>query len=306
MKVFLTGASGFVGGYVLGELLRAGHTVRCLVRKRGLDVDGEDREVEEFEGDITKPDSLNGAADGCDAVIHLVGIVDEKPSRGVTFEAVHHKGARAVIDEASRANVGRFILMSANGARPDGVSRYQTTKWKAEQHLIAAGFDHWTILRPSTIFGDPGEENPEFAVRMATSLIKPFPILPIFGDGSFMMQPISVEEVASAFVQALSLDAAKGRSYCVAGKERIAYTEMIDRITRALGYHAKRKIPNPIWLVRPVIHSVGRLGLLPISPDQFEMLIEGNTCDSSDFYRDFDVTYKPFTQENLEYVRRRS
>lgn len=303
MNVLLTGGTGFIGSYVLQELVRQGHTVRCLVRKREPEAkDG----VEEFEGDVTRPETLRGAADGCDAVIHLIGIIDEKPSKGVTFEAVHYEGTKVIVEEAVRAGVERFIHMSANGARPDGVSRYQTSKWKAEQFVQNADFDHWTILRPSTVFGDPGHENPEFAIRVAKTLIKPFPVLPVFGDGSFMMQPVSVEEVAAAFVQALTLDEASGKSYCVAGKERLTYSEVLDRITRAVGLKPKPKIPQPIWLVRPVIHSVGRLGLLPISPDQFEMLIEGNTCDSSDFYSDFDVTYRPFTPENLEYVRRRS
>ncbi len=305
MKILLTGGTGFVGSYVLRELLREGHTARCLVRATGRGPAVADGRVEEFAGDVTRPASLEGAAEGCDAVIHLVGIVDEKRSKGVTFDAVHDKGTRAVVDEARRAKVDRFIHMSANGARPDGVSRYQTSKWSAEQYVIHAAFERWTILRPSTIFGDPGEDNPEFAVRIARSLIKPFPVLPLFGDGSFLMQPISVEEVASAFVQSLTRDAVRGRSYCVAGEERISYKEMLDRITWALGYHTKPKIRQPIWLVRPVIHSVGRVGLLPISPDQFEMLIEGNTCDSSDFYRDFDVTYKPFIPKHLEYVRHR-
>lgn len=305
MKVFLTGGTGFVGGYVLKELLKAGHSVRCLVRNVARDLGVDDERVEKVEGDLTQSKSITGAVDGCDAVVHLVGIIEEKPSKGITFETVHDAGTRAVVEEAVHANVERFIHMSANGARENGVSRYQSTKWKAEQHVIHAGFDHWTILRPSTIFGDPGEDNPEFAVRMARSLVKPFPVLPLFGDGSFLMQPVSVEEVAAAFAQALEREAARGRSYCVAGNERITYKEMLDRITWAIGRHTKPKIQQPIWLVRPLIHSAGRMGLLPITPDQFEMLIEGNTCDSSDFYRDFDVTYKPFTPGNLDYVLRR-
>ena len=305
MKVLLTGGTGFVGGYVLSALLREGHNVRCVVRSRRRDPAFEGERVEQFEGDVIDPASLNGAAAGCDAVIHLVGIVEEKRSKGLTFDAVHFNGTKNIVDEAVRATVPRFIHMSANGARKDGVSRYQTSKWKAEEYVRQAGFDHYTIFRPSTIFGDPGEDNPEFAVRLARSLIKPFPVLPIFGDGSFPMQPVSVEEVASAFVQALTLETARRRSYCVAGEEQLTYKEMIDRITWAMGYHTRPKISQPIWLVRPIVHSVGRIGLLPISPDQFEMLIEGNTCDSSDFYRDFDVTYRPFVPGNLDYVRRR-
>lgn len=306
MKVFLTGGTGFVGGYVLRELLRQGHGVQRLVRVSDRDGSAEIEGVEDVVGDVTQPSTLSGTMEGCDAIIHLVGIVEEKPSKGVTFEAVHFEGTRAVVDEAVGAGIARFIHMSANGARPNGTSRYQTTKWKAEEYVRDASFDHWTIFRPSTIFGDPGTDHPEFAVRLARQLIKPFPVLPVFGDGTYEMQLVSVEEVASAFVQALTLEAAGGTSYCVAGKERISFLDVLDRITSAVGHAPKRKIPQPIWLARPIVHTAGKAGLLPITPDQFEMLIEGNTCDSAAFYRDFDVTYKPFTPGNLQYVQRRS
>jgi NADH dehydrogenase len=307
MDVFLTGGTGFVGGYVLRELLRQGHAVRRLARNpSGRDAGATDAGVEDVQGDVTQPATLKGKLDGCDAVIHLVGIVEEKPSKGVTFDIIHFDGARAVVDEAVEAGVKRFILMSANGARPDGVSRYQTSKWKAEEYLKNASFDHWTIFRPSIIFGDPGRDNPEFATQLARQLIRPFPVLPVFGDGSFQMQPVSIEEVASAFVQALTLEAARGKTYCVAGKERLAYVDVLDRITAAVGHAPKRKISQPVWLMRPIVRTAGKVGLLPITPDQFEMLIEGNTCDSSAFYRDFDVTYKPFTPDNLQYLGIRS
>jgi NADH dehydrogenase len=263
-------------------------------------------DVEKVVGDILDPTSLRGTMAGCDAVIHLVGIIDEKPSKGITFESVHFEGTRAVVNEASRAGVERYVQMSANGARPNGVSAYQTSKWKAEEYVRNAAFRHWTVLRPSTIFGDPGTENPDFALQLAKQLVKPFPILPVFGRGDFKMQPISVEEVAAAFVQALAHDVAAGRSYCVAGKEEITFVDILDRITEAVGHAKKPKLPQPLWLMRPAVRTLGRIGLLPITPDQFEMLVEGNTCDSTDFYRDFDVVFRPFIPENLQYIRLRS
>lgn len=303
MHVFLTGATGFVGSYILRTLVDEGHTVRCLLRDPSAPLPVEDEAVERVRGDVTDPGSLTGLTRGCDAVIHLVGIIDEKPSKGVTFEKIHVAGTRNVVGEALDGGVPRFIHMSANGAAPDGVSAYQTTKWQAEQIVKDAGFDHWTLFRPAIIFGDPGPDNPEFATRLAQTLIKPFPILPVFGDGNYELQPISVEEVATAFVQALTREAAHGQVYCAAGKERYPYTEVLDRITRGAGLEPKPKLPQPVWLVRPVVHTIGKIGLLPISPDQFEMLLEGNTCDSSAFYRDFDVTFKAFTPENLAYLR---
>ena len=306
MHIFLTGATGFVGSYVLRELVARGHTARCLLRDSKAVLDVDDDAVERIKGDVTRPKSFAGTMRGCDGAIHLVGIIEEHPSKGLTFEAIHEAGTRHIVDEAVDAEVGRFVQMSANGARPEGVSRYQTTKWQAEEYVRAAGFDHWVILRPSLIFGQPKPGQPEFCTQLVSQLIKPFPILPIFGDGKYEMQPISVEEVAAALVQALTLEAAHGQAYCETGQEAYRYTDILDRITRGLGIAPKPKIPTPLWLVRPAVQTLGAWGLLPITPDQFEMLVEGNTGDSSAFYRDFDVSYKPFTPENLAYVKQQA
>ena len=140
MHVFLTGATGYVGGYVLRELIRQGHTARCLIRHANDRLAEGGAPVETVVGDVTNAASLGGAMDGCDAVIHLVGIIDEQPARGVTFEAVHVEGTIHVARAAQDAGIDRFIHMSANGAAPDGVSDYQTTKWRAEQYVQDADF----------------------------------------------------------------------------------------------------------------------------------------------------------------------
>ncbi len=304
MHIFITGATGFVGSYVLKSLIAAGHSARCLMRDTGDSLSVESESIEKVKGDVTNPKSLRSLMRGCDAVIHLVGIIEEKPSAGVTFKRLHEEATQHVVDEAIDSEIDRFILMSANGARADGVSEYQTTKWKAEQYMQKAGFKHWTIFRPSVVFGEPGPGQPEFASQLTRTLIIPFPILPVFGDGAYRMQPVAVEDVADAFAQALTLPAASGQIYPVAGPTSYAYTEILDILAEAVGISPKPQIKQPIWLVRPVVHTVGKLGLLPISPDQFEMLIEGNTCDASAFFRDFDLQRIPFTAENLAYLQK--
>lgn len=301
MHLLLTGATGFVGSYVLPALLAEGHTVRCLVRTERANLPPN---VEQVRGDVTDPVALRAAMDSCEGVVHLVGIIEEQPSQGITFERMHTEATAQVVAAAQQAGIGRFIHMSANGARPDGVSRYQTTKWQAEEHVRHAGFAHWTILRPSVIFGDPGPDHPEFCTQLARTLIKPFPILPVFGDGLYAMQPIAVEEVAAAFAKAVVLPAANAQTYAAVGLTRFSYLEILDRIARGLGLKPKPKLHQPVWLVRPLVHAVGRLGLLPITPDQFEMLLDGNTGNPDPFYRDFGLTYKPFTPENLTYLRK--
>jgi NADH dehydrogenase len=301
MRLLLTGATGFVGSYVLSALLAEGHTVRCLVRRETTALP---TTAENVRGDVTDPASLQAAMEGCEGVVHLVGIIEEHPAQGITFERMHTEATAHVVAAAQQAGLQRFIHMSANGARPDGVSRYQTTKWQAEEHVRHAGFAHWTIFRPSVIFGDPGPNHPEFCTQLARTLIRPFPILPVFGDGLYAMQPIAVEEVAAAFAKAVTLPVAHAQTYAAVGLTRFSYLEILDRITRGMGLAPKPKLHQPVWLVRPVVRAVGRLGLLPITPDQFEMLLDGNTGNPDPFYRDFGLTYTPFTPENLAYLQR--
>src|SRR5262249_9729506 len=131
VHVFLTGATGFVGGHVLERLLADGHAVRALVRepqKAKLPVTNQ---IEVVQGNVVEGTGLDSALKNCDAVIHLVGIIVE--SGKATFERVHHLGTRNVVDAARHNNVRRFVHMSALGARAQSVSPYQTTKWKGEE-----------------------------------------------------------------------------------------------------------------------------------------------------------------------------
>ncbi len=303
MHVLLTGATGYVGSYVLDALLQRDHVVRALVRGgagEGLPLH---ENLEVHGGDVTDPASFGHAFHGVDAVVHLVGIIDEHPSKGVTFERIHVDGTRNVAEAARAAGVGRFVHMSANGARPDGASDYQTTKWRAEEIVRGLGFEHLVIFRPSTLFGDPGPDHPEFAKRLWETLVKPFPVLPVFGDGSYELQPIHVAACAAAMAEAVTRDASNGQAYCVAGSERISYKEVLARIARGGGIEPKPTAPVPIALARLGVNTLGKAGLLPISPAQFEMLVEGNTCDPSAFVADFDVETPPFTAETLRYLQ---
>ena len=301
MHVLVTGASGYVGSHLVPALLAEGHTVRALSRTPEA---GGYEGVETVAGDVTDVGSLGGAFDGCDAVVHLVGIIDESPSKGVTFERVHVDGTRNVAHAAREAGVTRFVHMSANGARADGRSEYQTTKWRAEEVVRGVGFEHLVVFRPSTLFGDPGPDNPEFAKRLWETLVRPFPVLPVFGRGDYELQPVHVQACALAMARALTRDASGGQSYCVAGPERIPYKEVLRRIARGGGIDPKPTAPVPIFAARLGVNTLGRAGLLPISPAQFEMLVEGNTCDPSAFFADFGVETPRFDGDALSYLQR--
>ena len=302
MLVLLTGATGYVGSHVLSALRQRGHEVRALVHgDPGPLATAEGVTV--VQGDVTRPETLSGAFEGVEAVVHLVGIIDERPRRGVTFERIHVDGTANVVAAAREAGVTRFVHMSANGARPDGVSAYQTTKWTAEEAVRAAGLEHTVVFRPSPLFGDPGPDNPEFAKRLWETLVKPFPVLPVFGDGRYELQPVHVQACAEAMAEAVTREASNGVAYGVAGRERIPYRDVLRRIARGGGIRPKPTAPVPVAMARLGVNTLGKAGLLPISPAQFEMLVEGNTCDPSAFFRDFNVESPAFDADALAYLR---
>lgn len=299
MHVLLTGGTGFVGRCVLHELLQQGHQVRALVRRGGIPEGFENVEV--LRADINAP--LTPFMEGVEGVVHLVGIIKEVPAENVTFQRLHTQATGNIVNAAKEADVPRFVLVSANGVSKHGKTRYQTTKWEAEEVVRNAGFDHWCILRPGLIFGDPGREREEFCTMLATTLIKPFPVLPVFGDGRYQMQPISVEEVAQAVVQSLELPQVHGQTIPAVGRHRLTYIAILDVITRALGMQNKIKINIPLSVVRAGMRFAG--DMLPITPDQLTMLIDGNVGEETHFYETFKVTEHPFNEENLSYLRRR-
>src|SRR5438309_12060010 len=107
MKVFLTGATGFVGKHMLERLLAEGHTVRAMVRETHKVNSLAQAGVELVAGDVVEGTRLEEAMQGCDAVIHLVGIILEKGTN--TFERVHHIGTRNVVETAKRTGIRRFV-----------------------------------------------------------------------------------------------------------------------------------------------------------------------------------------------------
>ncbi|MEW6660215.1 MAG: complex I NDUFA9 subunit family protein [Thermodesulfobacteriota bacterium] len=292
MRVLVTGGSGFVGRYVVRELLARGHEVRCLVRP-GSEGKLKDRErVEIAAGDVLDREAVASAIIGCDTAINLVGIIREFPGRGVTFERVHVQATANVVNAARDAGVKRFLQMSALGARPEPADPYHLTNFRADELVQKSGIPY-TIFRPSVIYGPEDQSLNLFAKQ-----IKMLRLVPVIGDGLYQMQPVPVWTVAQAFALALELPHTENRIYEVGGPEPLTFNAIIDTLAQVLGRKVL-KIHVMVWSMRLMARPLGRFPWFPLTTGQIRMLLEGNTCDPTAFYRDFGLEAVAF-REGLE------
>jgi uncharacterized protein YbjT (DUF2867 family) len=296
MKVFLTGATGFVGKHMLERLLAEGHAVRAAVR--GLPGQnsrlvahtqhlGRKDDFRWVHGDIVEGTRLDEGMQGCDAVIHLVGIIVEKGTN--TFERVHHLGTRNVVEAAKRAGIKRFVQMSALGVRANGVAPYQTTKWKGEEEVRQSGIP-FCILRPSLIFG----EGDGFVTQMMATMRSAPLLRPVPGDGTPKFRPIAVEDVTTCFLRALTYEAATNQTVDLGGADELTLNEVLEEIARCAGVRKPAvHIPMPLMMAGATV-AQKLLKNPPVTVDQLRMLREGSTCDIGPMKRIFGVNPRGF------------
>jgi nucleoside-diphosphate-sugar epimerase len=268
MKVLVTGGSGVVGRSTVTALLKRGHQVRLLSRGAADDVKGWPAGVEPWPGDIGSAASVQGSAAGCDAVMHIVGIVDETPP-DLTFDRVNIGGTRNIVDEAARAGCRRFVFVSSLGAER-GTSAYHRSKAAAE--AIVRDFPaEWVIVRPGAVYG-PGDEHLSLMLRMVRTL----PVVPSIGDGNQRFQPIWHEDLAEGLSVALEKPGLAGRVLEVGGREVVTQKTLIERM-QALTERHSPTVEIPEFLASLGLRAMNAAGLsAPVSESQLEMLKEEN------------------------------
>ena len=300
MRVLITGGTGFVGRRITGELLRAGHEVVLLVRPgsegRILTSPSPYRRIEPVPGDVLDPTSLMEAIRGCDAVVHLVGIIREFPQKGITFGQLHTQASFNVISAIKTVGPRRYLHMSALGADENSPSAYHRTKATAEVAVKVSGLD-WTIFRPSLIYGPE-----DLSLNMFARQIRTLPLVPVIGDGNYQLQPIGVESVARAFAAALENPGAVGKSFDLTGPRPYTYNELLKTMARVMGRRA-RLVHLPVWPVRLAAGLLGRYSFFPLTTTQLTMLLQGNAADGSPAYETLGLEPVPLEEGLAAYLK---
>jgi NADH dehydrogenase len=256
-------------------------------------------------GNLSSTIAIDATLENCAAIIYNVGILKESPKQGITFEELQYNGVVRVAESAKTRDISRFLLMSANGAKSTGTP-YQETKFRAEEHVRASGFDV-TIFRPSVIFGDP-RGRMEIGTQLYAEMISPpIPAVGFFTGwrpyrGAVAMSPVHVEDVAQAFLTALRESSTIGKTYVLGGPEVLSWDEMLRRIARTVG-RKKWILPMPIEIMKLAAALFEWLPFFPVTRDQLAMLAEGNTADPAALAQLIGRQPKAFNEAHLAYLR---
>ena len=243
MRIFVTGATGFIGAHFVDKAIAAGHRITALYRSESLENSAvlahlRDLGVDLRRGDVLDPASLDEAARGCEVVCHFAAAFKEAQADGTYFHRVNVEGTVAVLAAAARAGAKRFVYCSTAGiygrrvagvvdesSPPQPWNAYERSKLAAEQKLRegapALGMEY-VILRPSAVYG-PHDDRLAKLFRSAAK-----GRFPLFGRGEGRRHMVYVGDVADAFLRACVEPAAANTEMIVAGPEAVPLRQMLE------------------------------------------------------------------------------
>jgi len=275
MKVLVTGGAGFTGSRVVPILLAAGHEVRCFVRPTTkldrLPVD----EIELSHGDFEDTASVSKALEGMDVLINVASL------------GFGHGPVLVKTIESSQLRRAVFISTTAIFTKLNAPSKVVRT---AAENAIRESKLDYTILRPTMIYGGPDDRN----MCRLVKYLKRWPVIPVFGSGRCLQQPVHVEDVAQAAVDAVFEDRCIRKEYNLSGAAPLTYNEVIDTIATLLG-RRRLRCPLPAGLIIAMLKMTEATGLrLPIKAEQVQRLNEDKDFSHAEAKADFGYSPRSF------------
>ncbi|MGO9501719.1 MAG: NAD-dependent epimerase/dehydratase family protein [Streptosporangiaceae bacterium] len=277
MRLLVTGGSGFLGGYVLREAARRGHAAVALARSDAAAAAVSGLGAQPVAGDLDDPAALGPAfaAARCDVLVNLASL---------------GFGHGPVIVAAARdAGISRAVFVSTTAVTTTLAAPSKRVRLSAEQRIRTSGLD-WTILRPTMIYGAPGDRN----LSRLLALLTRTPVLPVPGGGTHLQQPVHVADLAAAVLTATERPAAAGACYDVAGPRPLAFAELLAICAGAVASRT-RFVPVPLAPLVAAARGYEQLSRRPrIRAEQLQRLAEDKAFDIGDAVRELDYAPRSF------------
>src|SRR5579863_307584 len=272
-SILLTGATGYLGGRLLSRLVADGdRRIVCLCRRKPADCPSEN--VEFIQGDLLERESYAGAIAGSDTVVHLAAATGKHAP--AEYMRINRDGTEALAIEARRAGVKRFLHVSTIAVKFPDKSHYPYAQSKEQaEGIIAKSGLRWVIVRPTLILGKnaPG--------LISLSRLASLPIVPVFGDGRTLVQPVFIDDLAACLEAILKDDRFEGQTIEIGGPEVLSIEDLLLSIRRAQGGRGWPVIHLP---ARPIAACLGWMEpflrpLLPFTAGQLASFSNAGTID---------------------------
>jgi uncharacterized protein YbjT (DUF2867 family) len=277
MRLLVTGGSGFLGGYVLREAAARGHETIALARSAAAGWSVAANGAQPIAGDLDRAREVDEAftAAWADALVCLASL-----GRG------HGPG---IVAAAEEAGLTRAVFVSTTAVTTTLDPPTKAVRLAAEQQIRGSGLD-WTILRPTMIYGAPGDRN----LSRLLVLLRRTPVLPVPAVGACLHQPVHVADVATAVLDALARPAAIGSTYTVAGPEPIPFADLLRTCARAVRSRT-RLVPVPLAPLVTLVRGYELASRHPrIRVEQLRRLAEDKAFGIDDAVRDLGYAPRRF------------
>jgi len=259
VRALVTGATGYIGGRLVPELLDAGFTVRAGARQllQLRDQPWADQ-VELAHADVLDPDVIRAALTDVDVAYYLVHAI----GKGSDFEELDRRAARTFAAAAREAGVSRIVYLS--GLMPEGeeLSPHLRSRQEVGEILLASGVPT-TVLQAAIIIGSGGA-----SFEMLRYLTERLPVMttPIWVQTR--IQPIAVRDVLYYLVHSASLPSDVNRAFDIGGPDVLTYEQMMQRYAKVVGLPKRRIVRVPaltpglsshwVQIVTPVPNAIAR------------------------------------------------
>jgi uncharacterized protein YbjT (DUF2867 family) len=285
MRLLVTGGSGFLGGYVLAEAARRGHSCVALARSPEAARTVAAHGALPVSGDLDQDRALAAvfARAGCDGLVNLASL-----------GFGHGPG---IVRAAVRAGLDRAVFVSTTAVTTTLPARSKAVRLAAEDEIRGSGLS-WTILRPTMIYGAAGDRNLSRLLLLLARLRRarvPL-VVPVPGGGRQLQQPVHAADLAGAVLTAVERRAAAGCGYDVAGPEPLTFADVLRGSAAAIGGRV-HLLPVPLAPVIAVNRRYERLSRRPrIRVEQWQRLAEDKAFPIDAAARDLDYAPRPFSE----------
>jgi uncharacterized protein YbjT (DUF2867 family) len=253
MRIAVTGATGYIGGRLVPELLEAGHEVVCLARNPAkLDRRSWRDRVEIRAADVLDRASLDTALEGCDAAYYLV----HSMGSSADFADADRVAAEHFATAAAVAGLGRIVYLGGLGDEDDQLSPHLSSRHEVGR-VLASGATPVTEMRAAVIIGSGS-----VSFEMLRYLTEVLPVMVTPRWVQTHCQPIAIRDVLSYLVAALD-DEAGDHVYELGGPDVVTYAEMMRTYAEVAGLPRRLLVPVPVLTPRLSSLWIGLVTPLP-------------------------------------------